>query len=83
MEQTISKKNTYLGAELKFSGVIFTKTRPTRTFKYTKKRVIGRDVKKTCEWWHILKGPARHAVNQITCGKKSFIPITQRKIGVS
>ena len=30
-----------------------------------------------------MKGPARHAVNQITCGKKSFIPITQRKIGVS
>lgn len=53
------------------------KTRPTCISEDTKKRVIGSDVKEACEWWHILKGSPRHAIDQITCSE------TQRKIGVS
>ena len=83
MKRTIFEKNTHLEAKLKFPGIIFAKTRPTCTPEDTKKRVIRSDVKEACEWWHIVKGPARHAIDQITCGEKSFIPVTQRKIGVS
>ena len=83
MKRTISEKNTHLGAGLKFPGVIFAKTRPTCTSEDTKKRVVGSDIKEACEWWHIVKSPTRHAIDQITRGEKSFIPVTQRKIGVS
>jgi hypothetical protein len=76
MKRTISEENTHLGAKLKFTRVVFAKARPTRASKNTEKRVIRSDVKKTFEWWHILKGPARHAINQIASGEKCFIPIT-------
>jgi hypothetical protein len=77
MHRTIAKENTHLGTKFEFMSVILAKTRPACTTKNTEKLIIRLDLEKTLDGSVLTKHWCRHAIDKITCCKKSLIPIPQ------
>jgi hypothetical protein len=64
-------------------SIILAKTRPTRTAKRAERFIVRMDSEEAMHRCVLLENWCRHAVNKITRGKKSFIPVAQWQGGVS
>jgi hypothetical protein len=64
-------------------SIILAKTRPSRTAKRAERLIVRMDSKEAMHQRVVLENRCRHAVNKITRGKKSFIPVSQWQGGVS
>jgi hypothetical protein len=83
MHGTIAKENTHLGAELEFTRIVFTQTRPTRTAKRAEKGVLRRCVEQAKNWGGVVDDGRGHPIYKIACSKKGLIPIPKWQRGMS
>jgi hypothetical protein len=83
MHRTIAKEDTLLRPKHKFMSIILAKTRTTRTAKRAERCIVWMDSEEAMHRCVLLENRCRHAVNKITRGKKSFIPVAQWQGGVS
>jgi hypothetical protein len=83
MHRTVAEEDTMLRPKHKFMSIILAKTRPAHTSKHAERLIVWMNTEEAMYRCVLLENRCGHAVNKITHGKKSFIPVAQWQGGVS